>query len=216
MRLELGSHADCTDGAFGKLADVVIDPTTKRVTHLVVDAEGESWEGRLVPIELAEPDEANRKVTLRATAEQVRRLPTVDKVSFLRLDGFAVEDPDWDIGIQEVFALPYYTAYDPESVPLDFGVTYDRIPKHEVEIRRTSPVDSADGHHLGQVDGFLVDHDGQVTHLVLERGHLWGRREVTIPITAVRRIQTDRVTLELTKDQVGALPAVAVQRWPRP
>jgi hypothetical protein len=27
MRLEIGSRVDCTDGRFGELADVVIDPT---------------------------------------------------------------------------------------------------------------------------------------------------------------------------------------------
>jgi hypothetical protein len=41
----------------------------------------------------------------------------------------------------------------------------------DVEIRRANAVASADGHHLGQVDGFVVDHDEQITHLVLERGH---------------------------------------------
>jgi hypothetical protein len=41
MRLELGGRAGCSDGTFGELADVMIDPTTRRVTHLVVTAQGE-------------------------------------------------------------------------------------------------------------------------------------------------------------------------------
>ncbi len=51
---------------------------------------------------------------------------------------------------------------------------YDRIPKGEVEIRRASPVISADGHQLGHVDGFIVDEEDQLGHIVLEHGHLWG------------------------------------------
>jgi hypothetical protein len=35
MRLELGRPIRCSDGEFGELADVVVDPTTKRVTHVV-------------------------------------------------------------------------------------------------------------------------------------------------------------------------------------
>jgi hypothetical protein len=31
-----------------------------------------------------------------------------------------------------------------------------------------------------------------------------------------QRVKTDVVTLGLTKDEVGALPPVAVRRWPRP
>ncbi len=215
MRLELGSRVDCTDGTFGELADVVIDPTSRRVTHLVVEPDRDQ-PARLVPVELAEPggDPAGA-VVLRSTAEEARRLPPVHEVAYLRLDGFPVGDPNWDVGIQEVLALPYYPTYDLEPEPLDYTVSYDRIPKNEVEIRRASEVYTADGHHVGHVDGFVVDRDDHITHCVLERGHLWERREVTIPIGAIARVETDVVTLGLAKDEVEALPLVAVHRWPR-
>jgi hypothetical protein len=61
--------------------------------------------------------------------------------------------------------------------------------------------------------GSLVDSDDQITHVVLERGHLWGRPELAIPIGAVTRITTDSVMVRLTKDELGALPAVPVHRW---
>jgi sporulation protein YlmC with PRC-barrel domain len=136
MRLELGSRVTCADAPFGQLADVVIDPTSRRVTHLVIEPDRAEWLARLVPIELA-----------------------------------------------------------------------------DVEIRRGSDVESADRHHLGYVDGFLVDRDDYITHLVLERGPLWGRREVTIPIGAVAGVETDSVRLGLTKDQVSSLPELPVRRW---
>jgi hypothetical protein len=91
-------------------------------------------------------------------------------------------------------------------------VNYDRIPQHEVEIRRSSAVVSADAHHLGHVEAFLVG-SGETADLVLERGHLWGRREIVIPAAAIARVETDRVTLSLTKDEVGALEARRVHRW---
>ena len=216
MRLELGSRVDCTDESFGKLADVVIDPTSRRVTHLVVERDHEPWLARLAPVELTEAGgDAGGALALRATVEEVLRLPPVHKVAYLRLDGFPVDDPDWDIGIEEVLALPC-PSYDLEPAPVDFAARYDRIPKGEVEIRRASAVESADGHHLGQVDGFLVDDRQLITHVVLEQGHPWERHEVVIPIGAVARVETDAVTLSLTKDEVGALPPVAVRRWPRP
>jgi uncharacterized protein YrrD len=217
MRLELESRVDCTDETFGKLVDVVIDPTSRRVTHLVVEPGRDPWRARLVPVELAEgSDDAGGVVALRATAEDVLRLPPVHEIAYLRLDGFPVDDPDWDVGVEEVMALPYYTAYDLEPEALDYAVTYDRIPKREVEIRRASAVDSADGHRIGHVDGFLVDGEGLITHLVLEQGHPWERREVAVPIGAVARVETDAVTLRLGKDEVAALPPVAVRHWPRP
>ncbi len=217
MRLELGSRVDCTDESFGKLIDVVIDPASQRVTHLVVERDRDPWLARLVPVELAERgDDGSGAVALRATVEEVSDLPPVREVAYLRLDGFPVDDPDWDVGIEEVLALPYYPSYDLGPAPVDYAARYDRVPKGEVEIRRASAVESADGHHLGDVDGFLVDDEGLITHVVLAQGHPWERREVVIPIGAVARVETDDVTLSLTKDEVGALPPAAVFRWPRP
>jgi sporulation protein YlmC with PRC-barrel domain len=191
----------------GKVADVVIDPTSQRVTHLVVERGHELWQARLVPVELAERGgDSGGAVALRATVVKVRRLTSVHDVAYLRLDGFPVDDPNWDVGVEEVLALPYYPSYDLEPAPVDFAVRYGRVPKGEVEIRRASAVESADAHHLGDVDGFLVDDNQLITHVVLEQGDPLERREVLIPIGAVPRVETDGVTLSLTKDEVGALP----------
>jgi hypothetical protein len=90
--LELGSRSQLHGGSFGKLVDVVIDPTSRRVTHLVVERDRDPWLGRLVPVELAERGgDAGEAVALRATGEEVRRLPPVHEVAYLRLDGFPVE-----------------------------------------------------------------------------------------------------------------------------
>jgi sporulation protein YlmC with PRC-barrel domain len=217
MKLELGSPVRCTDGRFGELADVVIDPTARRVTHLVVDPHGGHRLARLVPIDLAAAATGPRPaVSLRCTLAEARRLPSVQDFAYLRLGESPANDPDWDVGVENVLALPYYGYAGGEQL-IDYdphiSMAYDRVPKGEVEIRRASEVTSADGHRLGQVDGLLVNGDDQITHVVLERGHLWGRREVTIPIGAVARVNTDSVTVRLTKDEVAALPAMPVHRW---
>ena len=218
MKLELGSPVRCTDGPFGKLADVVIDPIRRRVTHLVVAPEHERRRARLVPIDLAGTANNGRAaVSLRCTLERARRLPEVQEFAYLRLGEFPANDPDWDVGIENVLALPYFGYAGFGEQPLDFdphvSMTYDRVPKGKVEIRRASDVVSADGHRLGHVDGFLVADDDQITHVVLERGHLWGRRDITIPIGDVTRVTTDSVTVRLTRDEVASLPAIPVQRW---
>jgi uncharacterized protein YrrD len=221
LRLELGSSVKCTDGPFGKLADVVIDPTKRRVTHLVVEPHDDHGKARLVPIDLASADEGEPPaITVLCSLEDANQLEPVEEYAYLRLGESPDLEPGWEIGVESVLAEPYYVygggpgyetlpaGYDPHV-----SVTYDRIPKGEVEIRRASEVTSADGHGLGKVDGFLVDDGDAITHFVLERGHLWGRREVTVPINAVAHVHTDAVTLTLTKDEVGELPSVPVHRW---
>jgi sporulation protein YlmC with PRC-barrel domain len=220
VRLELGSPVNCTDGPFGELADIVVDPTKRTVTHLVVEPHHDHGQARLAPIELATvQDGRSPALTLRCSIEEADRLDLVQEYAYLRIGEVPDKDPQWDIGVESVLAHPYYggSAIGYETVPPDWdphvSMTYDRIPKGEVEIRRASEVTSADGHHLGRVDGFLVADDDAITHFVLERGHLWGRREVTIPMNAVAHVHTDAVTLTLTKDEVGDLPSVHVHRW---
>ena len=219
MRLELGKPVNCTDGPFGELADIVIDPTKRRVTHLVVEPHGDHSKAKLVPIELASAEEGESSaINVGCSLEEAGRLELVEEYAYLRLGESPDLAPGWDVGVESVLAHPYY-GYGPgyETVPVEYdphvSMTYDRIPKGEVEVRRASEVMSADGNHLGKVDGFLVDDEDGITHFVLERGHLWGRREVTIPINAVASVHTDAVTLTLTKDEVGELPSVPVHRW---
>jgi sporulation protein YlmC with PRC-barrel domain len=217
MRLEIGNRVHCADGMYGALADIVIDPLEKRVTHLVVKPERGVGEARLVPIGLAKSrDGEQHEIELDCTLDNAEGFESVREAAYLRLGESPAEDPDWEVGVEDVLALPYYTGLDADLYPeeLASGVTmyYDRVPKGEVEVRRASAVISADGHSLGEVDGFVVDADKHITHFVLERGHLWGRKEVTIPIGAVAQVESDAVHVALSKDDVGALPAVRVGR----
>jgi sporulation protein YlmC with PRC-barrel domain len=215
-RLELGKAVRCTDGVVGELGDVVIDPVGKRVTHLVVRPHDGSGDARLVPVELAGGDEEG-EISLRCTKEEVERLPNVAESAYLRTGEVPVGDKEWDVGIEDVLALPYYEGTGFGEYVGDLGqnvaVTYDRVPKGEVEVRRSSNVITADGQYVGDVDGFLVDDDDQITHFVLERGHLWGRREVTVPIGAVAKVESDSVTVALSTDEISALPTHKVHRW---
>jgi sporulation protein YlmC with PRC-barrel domain len=223
VRLELGSPVDSADGPWGELADVVIDPTTRRVSHLVVQPHHRHDEARLIAIDAASARPGDTPgIALRQTTAELEAIEPLQRAAFLRLGETPVEDPDWEVGIEDILALPYYQslapgAIGPGAAPVNFDdhVTevYDRVPKDKIEIRRQSPVVSTDGHGLGRVDGFVVGADDAITHLVLEHGHLWGRREVTIPIAAVTEIANDEVRLSLTKDAVRDLESVPVHRW---
>jgi sporulation protein YlmC with PRC-barrel domain len=218
MRLDPGREVRCTDAVYGELSDIVVDPTAKRVTHLVVQPPGDHMRATLVPAELAGGGEGTDPISLRCTVEEVAAMPQVQEVAFLRVDGFPVDDPDWDVGIESVLAMPYYEPMGLDGgLPFDDQVelTYDRVPKGDVEIQRASAVLDEKAHRLGSVDGFVVDAGGHITHVVLERGHLFGRREITIPIGAVAEVRNDVVTLHLGKDDVERLPSIRLHRWKR-
>jgi sporulation protein YlmC with PRC-barrel domain len=214
MKLELGSPVACADAPFGELADVVVDPLARRVTHLVIQPHGHRERARLVPVERAEA--AASGIALDCSVAELEAMEPLSESAYLRVGELPVADPDWDIGVHDVLALPLYqemdgmgTAIEPDPHVI---VNYHRIPKHEVEIRRSSSVVSTDGHHLGHVEGFLVG-AGEIADIVLERGHLWGRREIVVPSDAVASVENDVVTLKLTKAAVGALDTRHVRRW---
>ena len=111
MRLELGTPVRCTDKPYGELADVVVDPISKRVTHLVVrPSDQEAPETRLAPIELVDGGGEGSELSLRCTVEEVNGLEPVQEYAYLRLGESVANDPNWDIGVQDVLASPYYEA----------------------------------------------------------------------------------------------------------
>jgi hypothetical protein len=59
----------------------------------------------------------------------------------------------------------------------------------------------------------VVDTDGgQITHLILREGHLWGQRDVAIPLVLIDRMEENVVQLNVNKKSVGELPTLTVQR----
>jgi hypothetical protein len=86
----------------------------------------------------------------------------------------------------------------------------DRVPPGEVRIRRGERVAASDG-HIGHVRGLVVDPvDEAVTHVLLDEGHLWGHKRVAIPVGVIEGIDSEGVTVRLTKHQIKELPSVEV------
>ena len=86
-------------------------------------------------------------------------------------------------------------------------MTLDAVPAGEVGIRGGEPVEATDG-SIGKVQGLVVDPGSRrVTHVLLQEGHLWGRKEVAIPIGSVKSID-DGIRLGISKQEVQDLPPV--------
>jgi len=214
MQLTFGKPVHCQDGNFGDLADVVVDPETMRLTHLITDRPADA-EPRLVPIELADTVGDSPDVTLKCTLAATDELASVREYRNLRSAESSSTDEEWDMGIEHVLAVPYdgigLVEYD--GLEASMNISFDRVPKGSAELRRASSIVTADGDYLGGLEGFRLDDSGQITEVVLDEGHFWRRRRVTIPIDAVQDVETDAVTVRLSQTEVKALPSVRVRRW---
>jgi sporulation protein YlmC with PRC-barrel domain len=209
----IGDEARCTDGVCGEMTRVVVDPVAQTVTHLVVEPKGRAGLARLVPLGLV--DTSAGDVRLQCTLADFEHLDAAEETQFVPgSGGYAAYGP------QQVSTWPYYGLTPGAELPgeVDLGVagfsptiTYDRIPLGEVEVRRGDPVEATDG-HIGHIQGLVVDPgDHHVTHVLLQEGHLWGRKDVAIPIKAVSRVG-DTIRLNLSKHEVQDLPPVDFAR----
>ncbi|MDQ2845909.1 MAG: hypothetical protein M3Y77_06080 [Actinomycetota bacterium] len=87
-------------------------------------------------------------------------------------------------------------------------VLSDQVPLEDVELRRGSRVIATDG-PIGHLHGLIINQaDAHITHLLLQHGHLWGHREVAIPLHCVTTMTGD-IRLNVSKSEVAELPAVA-------
>jgi hypothetical protein len=92
----------------------------------------------------------------------------------------------WGYGQGQMLSLPYYglgmagMGMGGMGMGMDAGpqaVTYDRVPVGQVEVRRGEHVHATDG-PIGQVQGLVIDpSDHHVTHVLLDEGHLWGKKK---------------------------------------
>ena len=207
----IGSDVSCSDGPCGSVTRVVVDPVARSVTHLVVEPRERAGLGRLVPLELV--DTTGTGIRLRCTLDEFEKLESAEDTQFVPgTYGYGAFGPE------QVVSWPYYGLGGMDTVTADAlaggtsqTVTYDMVPLGEVEVRRDDPVHATDG-NIGRVQGLVIDpRSHHVTHVLLQEGHLWGRKEVAIPIGAVDTT-VDGTQLKIAKQDVEDLPPVDISR----
>jgi len=203
----------------GRLSRVVIDPVSRELTHLVVEPGRRPDEDRLVPVDLV--DLGAEGIRLRCDTARFEDLERAQHTEYLPATagqlGYPADQSMW---------LPYFplgvagrgaprprpgTREADVDLAETRAVTYERVPAGEVQVRRGQPVHATDG-EIGRVQGLVVDpRDHHVTHVLLDEGHLWGKKQVALPINDVTDVHHG-VQLDLSKDQVRDLPPVDIEQ----
>ena len=199
MDIPIDAEVFCTDGFCGRSTGVVLRPKTEKVTHLVVKEQEAPHKEILVPaaaVTATTPDSIN----LSYGRSMLAQLQT-----FIETDYVQVNIPRPAGGI---FYIRPYVYPDVETLP----VKHEALAADELAVRRGASVRATDG-PVGRVDEFLVDPENDyITHLVLREGHLWGQKDVTIPISEIECIEGNTVYLKIDTRGVEALPTIPVKR----
>lgn len=199
MDLPVDVDVKCSDGLCGRSTYIVLNPASDRVTHLVVQERSFPNIERLVKInQIIHSDSGH--IHLRCSKEEFSQMEPFIESDFLPSDMYDMEETPYLI-------WPYSV---PESV--NILLEYEHIPVNELAVQRGAGIYATDD-YIGKLDEFLIDPTNeQITHLIIREGHLWNRRDITIPISEVDRIEEDGVFLKLSKDDIEKLPTIPLRR----
>jgi sporulation protein YlmC with PRC-barrel domain len=201
MDIPINAKVTCKDGPCGQVTHVILKPTTEKITHLVVSNEMFPETEFMISIQYVKKS-SHDQIRLNCSIEEVMKMPIFDRAYFIpSMVGGFYGDP--------YMMWPYYV---PEKT--NIRLEKEHIPADEFVIRRGAVVESQDG-HIGRVDEFLINPENDhITHLVLREGHLWGQKDVTIPVGQIDHYKDNIIYLKLTKHDIKSLPAIPIQRHP--
>lgn len=208
MEIPLQAQVECTDGACGQSEYVLIDPVVKRVTHLVVKEASSPHTQYIVPVDVVSATIAGT-IQLRCSKAELEKMDPFVQTEFVEEKTPYLYGSSADGYFMGTYLLwPYVTSEKAEYVPVE----HRQIPPGELAARRGTRVEATDG-YVGHVDEFVVNSEnGHITHLVMREGHLFGQKDVIIPLSAVSDAREDSVFLNLNKDQIESLPTFLVRR----
>lgn len=195
IHIPLDVDVHCIDGLAGKSSAVIVDPETVQASHFVLKEIRKPHTERLVPIE-----------TVQETTEDLIHLScTLDELS--AMDKFVVTTFR-----QVVILKPLQTATTITQEVKVYEEEKELIPEGEIAIRAGSDVLDREGKKVGRVTNLLEDPDnGQITHFVMREDHLWGDKEVILPVSLVRSVGKKAVNLRIDRQAISAMLAIPLR-----
>ena len=192
MDIHLNAHVEGSDGRVGRLKNIILNPRTERVTYLVVRGNDLQNTERLVPEKLIK-ETTHDTVLLSISKEKFERMKNFIQEEYIpsNIMLYMAENKGWDAG-----------------TPAGVFVEHEAIPAGGIAVPKGAGVFATDG-HVGKVDDLLVEKEsGRITHLILLEGHLWGKKDVSIPVNRIDRYEDGNVYLKIDKNEVEGLPVI--------
>jgi sporulation protein YlmC with PRC-barrel domain len=197
MDIPIHAKVWCINEQAGTSTRLIIDPIKDKVTHLIVREKSFPYEERLVPVEHI-TESSPTLIRLDCTTDQLNKMDPFVETEF-------VPGAIPDMGYTMLW--PYAAPEFPYML-----LEHEKVPPNELAIKRGAEVLATDG-PVGKVDEFLVEPaSGEITHLVMREGHLWGQKEITIPISRIERIEKDKVYLKGDQAYIESLPAIPLHK----
>jgi hypothetical protein len=214
INIKLGSNVQCSDGPCGKATYIVFRRGTRKLTQIVVEnKEFPDNPNRLVPISNVKRA-VQTLVSLGCTIKEVTLMKPFTTTKFIQESskGRAASTG----AIHGYWGMEYGPGtLDRYSVVVDDtgfdAVEEKNIGKDEIAIAAGMEIHATDG-KIGKLDELIMDPKSEeVTHILMKEGHLWGKRDMVIPITAVKSAFSGVIILNIDKKGVEEVPTLPLK-----
>jgi sporulation protein YlmC with PRC-barrel domain len=188
----------------------LVDLFTKKITHIVVeDKELPDNPTRLVPISKV-VQTSSKQMRLNCCLDEVINMPFFIVTHYIQETA-----PNKVSEMGSSYFFPYsFGSMAPEEYAYvvdntGFDSTESRnIPEGETAVACGMEIEASDG-KIGKLDEIVLDpKTGEITHILMREGHLWGKREVAIPLASVSSAKSGVIHLKINKKTVEKLPTV--------
>jgi hypothetical protein len=209
-----GSTLIALDGDIGQVKDFYFDDTAWAIRYLVADT-GSWLRGKqvlLTPHTFGHWDREGKALSINLTRRRIENSPSIElhkpvsrqyEIEYYRYYGWL---PYWNPEAMDALG-----GFPVVSAPAQDRITTRRLPPHREDqhLRSTLAVTgyaihAVDG-EIGSVSGFLVDDKSwAVRDLVVNTGHWFSRKEVSIAASKVARIsyEDSQVFVSLSKSAI--------------
>lgn len=201
FEIALDAKIHCTNGRGGSAVAVTLGEENRRISHIIVEDDG--GQQRLVPFNLA-TKASHEGIWLNCSEKELKEMPLFMVTEFVERapqesGDWADEEGEWEDGVD-------VSSFEMNEEKFGMPVVVERVPDGEIPFHRSTEIEATDG-HVGKVDKLVVEQEsGQITHLVMQKGHLWGKKEIAIPLSAVEDLDYESVYLNVDKKAVEELP----------
>ena len=201
LDIPVNVKVSCTDGHAGTSTYIIMNPVSQEVSHIIVQEfiHGRSAE-RIVPL-AAVATTTSQSIELNISKDELITLPEF-------MEDFYIQNVPSETDAADVYLEPFVTPMDMEITT----ISSEDLPEASIAVRRGMSIEATDG-FVGKVRELIVDPNShKVTHVLLHKGHLWGAKDIMIPLANVDRVDVDSIFLTIDKTAVNDLPTFDIKR----
>lgn len=218
MNIRFGQPSYLGDVRWGSVANLIVEPVARKLSHIVVDPLERHEGARRVRLNQFRVD-GDTNVRLELSGAEMRRRPLVRDAVHQRPSRPVLPGRDWDVGIRERSGDVRYPGRQVPREEFDdertVEIVFDRIPRGTIELRAESRVLLADGSDAGSLYGVATGDEGTISAVFVLRPPRVKRQLSEIPTEAVDRFEMDRVVTTLSSETFSKLAKFGRQRVDR-